>query len=142
MSCADPLPRLRPFVNPSPRAPRRRAALATQNAGVEAAMEWVLQHMEDPDFADPLPDPSAAAAPAAPAGDGGDAAVDSDKVSMLEAMGFNAEHARAALTVRQPAPLRAARRPGRRRATCSLPHMRAELCAELCVGVTVCGVSM
>ena len=31
----------------------RRACLATKNQGVEAAMEWVLQHMGDPDFSSP-----------------------------------------------------------------------------------------
>ena len=33
----------------------KRAALATGNSNAEAAMEWVLSHMEDPDFNDPLP---------------------------------------------------------------------------------------
>lgn len=33
----------------------KRAAVAVNNSGVEAAMEWVLGHMEDPDFNDPLP---------------------------------------------------------------------------------------
>jgi len=31
-----------------------RAALAVKNAGVEAAMEWVLAHMDDPDINAPL----------------------------------------------------------------------------------------
>ncbi|KAF5825731.1 UBA-like protein, partial [Dunaliella salina] len=31
-----------------------RAALAVKNAGPEAAMEWVLTHMEDPDINAPL----------------------------------------------------------------------------------------
>ena len=33
----------------------KRAAVATNNAGAEQSMEWVLGHMEDPDFNDPLP---------------------------------------------------------------------------------------
>jgi uncharacterized UBP type Zn finger protein len=33
----------------------RRAALATSNAGADAAMEWVFAHMEEPGFNDPLP---------------------------------------------------------------------------------------
>lgn len=37
-------------------------ALATKNAGAEAATEWVFAHMEDADFNDPLPAPGAAAA--------------------------------------------------------------------------------
>jgi ubiquitin carboxyl-terminal hydrolase 5/13 len=35
----------------------KRAALATRNAGSEAAMEWVFSHMEDPDFNDPIVPP-------------------------------------------------------------------------------------
>lgn len=31
-----------------------RAALAVSNAGPEAAMEWLLGHMEDPDINTPL----------------------------------------------------------------------------------------
>ncbi len=46
-----------------------RAALAVGNSGVEAAMEWVLAHLEDPDINDPLPDPAAAPAPPAAAQD-------------------------------------------------------------------------
>ena len=38
----------------------KRAALATKNSNPEAAMEWVLQHMEDADFNEPLPPPEAA----------------------------------------------------------------------------------
>eukprot|EP00879_Flechtneria_rotunda_P013944 GHRR01014563.1.p1 GENE.GHRR01014563.1~~GHRR01014563.1.p1 ORF type:complete len:792 (+),score=390.35 GHRR01014563.1:178-2553(+) len=72
----------------------KRAAIATGNSNAEAAMEWVLSHMEDPDFNDPWP----AAAPA-----GGIAAApavqqqDPEKVSMLTAMGFEVDAAEAAL---------------------------------------------
>lgn len=46
-----------------------RAALAVNNSGAEAAMEWLLTHMEDPDFNDPIPAPAQAnaAQPAAAA---------------------------------------------------------------------------
>ena len=37
-----------------------RAAMATQGQDAEAAMNWLLMHMEDPDINDPLP-PSAGA---------------------------------------------------------------------------------
>mmetsp|Transcript_62 Transcript_62/g.92 ORF Transcript_62/g.92 Transcript_62/m.92 type:complete len:885 (-) Transcript_62:589-3243(-) len=75
----------------------RRAVLATGNSGVEAAMEWVLAHMEDPDFNDPLPaDPEpGAAGPGAGAADADSA--DPEKVSMLAGMGFNDQQAKAAL---------------------------------------------
>eukprot|EP00096_Caligus_rogercresseyi_P012559 TRINITY_DN5304_c0_g1_i1.p1 TRINITY_DN5304_c0_g1~~TRINITY_DN5304_c0_g1_i1.p1 ORF type:complete len:795 (-),score=285.40 TRINITY_DN5304_c0_g1_i1:406-2790(-) len=34
----------------------KKAAVLTGNVGVEAAMNWVMEHMEDPDFNDPLVD--------------------------------------------------------------------------------------
>lgn len=84
----------------------KRAAIATSNAGVEAAMEWVFAHMGDPDFNDPLPEPAAAAAAAgagagAAAGGGSGAGADADpeKVGMLTGMGFNEQQAKAALLV-------------------------------------------
>ena len=73
----------------------RRAAVATKNAGMEAAMEWVLGHMEDADFNDPMPSAGAAAAA------GGAKAADPEQVSMLEGMGFSEEQAKAALMVRE-----------------------------------------
>jgi len=73
----------------------RRAALATRNADVEAACSWVFEHMEDPDFNDPLPAQAPAAAGAAA---GAGAAVSADAIAMMEAMGVGERHARAALT--------------------------------------------
>ena len=32
----------------------RKAVYHTHNSGVEAAMAWILEHMEDADFSDPL----------------------------------------------------------------------------------------
>lgn len=74
----------------------RRAAVATANAGGEEAVNWVMSHMGDSDFNDPLPAPAAAAAPAASAPAA--AVVDPASVEMLTAMGFTAVQARAALT--------------------------------------------
>ncbi|WIA38798.1 hypothetical protein OEZ86_002085 [Tetradesmus obliquus] len=70
----------------------KRAAVATGNSNAEVAMEWVFAHMEDPDFNDPLPPPAAAAAA------GAQQQHDPEKVSMLAAMGFEADAAEAALT--------------------------------------------
>ena len=39
----------------------KRAALATDNAGAEAATNWLFGHMEDPDLNDPLPSGSGSA---------------------------------------------------------------------------------
>ena len=66
----------------------KRACVATQNAGAEAAMEWVLQHSGDPDFADPLPDTSSTAPPT----------VDPGAVAELASLGFTNDQATAALT--------------------------------------------
>lgn len=35
----------------------QKAALATSNIGVEGAMDWLMQHMDDPDIDDPIPEP-------------------------------------------------------------------------------------
>lgn len=53
-------------------------------------MEWVLSHMEDPGFNDPL-EPPAAAEEAAAAAAGPSA--DPEAVSMLQAMGFTDQQA-------------------------------------------------
>jgi len=73
----------------------KRAALATGNADVQVAMEWVMNHMGDPDFNDPLP----VAAEVAPGAGGGAPGFQADpaSVEMLGAMGFSAEHAAIAL---------------------------------------------
>lgn len=63
----------------------RRAAQATGN-NVEAAMEWIFAHMEDPDFNAPLPE----------GGDGG-AAVNPEAMAMLCSMGFSEAHVQAVL---------------------------------------------
>jgi ubiquitin carboxyl-terminal hydrolase 5/13 len=72
----------------------RRAALATGNAGAEAAMEWVLMHQEDPDFDAPLPPARQQAA-----GTGtGTAEFGAESLSALTVMGFTDRQATAALT--------------------------------------------
>ena len=69
-----------------------------QNAGTEGAMNWVLGHMEDADFNDPLPSTSSAAqAPSS------DAAADPESLMMLVSMGFTEQQATAALKVGCPA---------------------------------------
>ena len=84
----------------------RRAAVATRNAGAEASMEWVLAHMGDADFNDPLPAHDAAAGPGAAAS--APAAADPEKVALLEGMGFSARAAAAALRATHGALERAA----------------------------------
>lgn len=57
-------------------------------------MEWVLTHMDDPDFNEPLPAPAAAASAAAAATSSAKPA-DPDSVAMLTGMGFTCEQVRA-----------------------------------------------
>ena len=63
-----------------------------QNAGTEGAMNWVLGHMEDAAFNDPLPHSSSP--DGAPEG-----AADPESVMMLVSMGFTDQQAAAALKV-------------------------------------------
>ncbi len=55
-------------------------------------MQWVLSHMDDDDFNEPLEAPAAAAAPEGPA-------PDKDSLVMLVSMGFTESQAAAALKV-------------------------------------------
>lgn len=57
----------------------RKAVIKTNNAGAEPAMEWLMMHMDDPDFAEPIQSTSTS---------GGAAAVDEEAVNMLMTMGF------------------------------------------------------
>lgn len=68
----------------------KRAAIATNNAGVEACTEWVIAHMGDSDFNDPIvADPPAATASSEE--------VNPESITMLSAMGFSAEQASVSL---------------------------------------------
>ena len=71
----------------SGRSGSHKGAGRAQNASPEACMEWVLSHMEDPGFNDPLEQPaSTAPGPAAAA-----SPVDAASVDMLQQMGFSQE---------------------------------------------------
>ena len=66
----------------------KRAALATQNAGVEQAMNWVLTHVGDADINDPLPENNGSKEE-----ESGDPAL----IAQICSMGFSTEHAKFAL---------------------------------------------
>ncbi len=68
----------------------RRAVHLTQDAGLEAAMAWVMEHMDDPDFSTPFPPPAAASAAAV-------VTISEENVAMVMSMGFGLEQAQAAL---------------------------------------------
>ena len=67
----------------------KRAALATNNTSVEAAMEWIFAHMQDSNFNDPIEQSGTGA--------GGAAQVPRESVEMLMGMGFQTKHAEKAL---------------------------------------------
>jgi ubiquitin carboxyl-terminal hydrolase 5/13 len=72
----------------------RRAVHLTQDAGLEAAMAWVMEHMDDPDFSTPFPPPPAAGSAAA---SNAVVAISEENVAMVMSMGFGLEQAQAAL---------------------------------------------
>merc|ERR1711936_370629 len=59
----------------------------TGNSGVEAAMNWVMEHMGDPDFADPFNPPGAAA------GGKKKCTADDEVIGMVMSMGFSRDQA-------------------------------------------------
>ncbi|TPX10328.1 uncharacterized protein E0L32_008733 [Thyridium curvatum] len=68
-----------------------KALHATGNSDANAAMEWLFQHMEDPDIDAPLDLGSSSG------GTGAASTADPEKIEMLGAMGFGAPQARKAL---------------------------------------------
>ena len=73
-----------------------------QNMGAEGAMAWVLGHMEDPNFNEPMSQPSETAAPSQASAAGSASArpaADPETVMMLVSMGFTDAQAAAALKV-------------------------------------------
>lgn len=68
-------------------------------------MEWVLSHMEDANFNDPIAEPSQAAPQASATGavEAPPAAADPESVMMLVSMGFTNQQAAAALKVKSHA---------------------------------------
>ncbi|BGP13867.1 hypothetical protein JCM10213_002505 [Rhodosporidiobolus nylandii] len=88
---ADALGQLTMMGFPEVRA--KRGLLATGNGDAEAAMNWLLEHMEDPDIDDPIPPPAAAGAASSGSGD----EPSEDQVAMVSEMGFTAQQARKAL---------------------------------------------
>jgi len=70
-----------------------RAALATNNGGAEVGVNWILEHMGDDNFNDPIPEDHAVAAASSTNGEN----ADSESIMMLTSMGFSESHAKAAL---------------------------------------------
>merc|ERR1719347_2405841 len=65
----------------------RRAVYNTGNAGVEAAMNWVMEHMGDPDFSDPFNPPGAAS------GGKKKCTAGEEVIGMVMSMGFSRDQA-------------------------------------------------
>lgn len=70
----------------------KRAAVAVGNSDAEAAMNWLLGHMDDADLNDPLPTGGGGAGGGTGGGD-----AEPEAVVMLGAMGFTERQAKAAL---------------------------------------------
>lgn len=67
----------------------RKAVYHTNNQGIEPAMNWILEHMGDPDFSAPLSLPAS--------GSTGPTSVDEEAVGVITAMGFTRNQAIKAL---------------------------------------------
>ena len=80
---------------------RRRAAVQTKNAGTDAAMNWILAHLDDADLNAPLSTNSADLSE-------GKSAPDEAAVALLLSLGFKREHAIKALANTAQDPSRAA----------------------------------
>ncbi len=74
----------------------RRAALAVRNAGVDQAVSWVFEHMEDSNFNDPL-NANDAAGCVRSSTRGGSTADDAEALATLISFGFEKDLASAAL---------------------------------------------
>ena len=60
--------------------------------GIEAAMNWVMEHMGDPDFSDPFVTPNSSGVPA-------EEPVNEEHLGMIISMGFTINQAKKALKV-------------------------------------------
>ncbi|KAI9482876.1 MAG: hypothetical protein EXX96DRAFT_599574 [Benjaminiella poitrasii] len=65
----------------------KRALLSTGNQGAEAAMNWIFEHMDDPDVDDPLPSSAGNA----------DSGASPEQINTLQEMGFSEAQAKKAL---------------------------------------------
>ncbi|CEP16653.1 hypothetical protein [Parasitella parasitica] len=70
----------------------KRALLNTGHNGADIAMNWMFEHMEDPDIDDPLPTDNIAAASIT-----SKSGPTADQISTLQEMGFTAQQAKKAL---------------------------------------------
>jgi ubiquitin carboxyl-terminal hydrolase 5/13 len=73
----------------------KRAALATHNADAEVAMSWVFEHMEDPDFNDPVVPVAVGGGSTHPTAEAG--TPDPEALAMLLSFGYNDKQCSAAL---------------------------------------------
>ncbi|RXG61252.1 Ubiquitin carboxyl-terminal hydrolase 5, partial [Armadillidium vulgare] len=69
----------------------RKAVRITGNWGTEAAMNWIMEHMDDPDFAEPLPTSTASSSKDS------SFVPDAEGIAMLMSMGFTTAQATLAL---------------------------------------------
>ena len=70
----------------------KRAAIATNNGAIDIAMNWILEHMEDPDFNDAPTLPSSSSSSSASS-----LHINHEAIDMLVSMGYSEDQTKAAL---------------------------------------------
>lgn len=75
----------------------KRALYNTSNTGIDSAMNWIMEHMNDPDFNDPFTLDGASSSSFNPAASKSEFVADSEALAMIMSMGFSQEQALRAL---------------------------------------------
>lgn len=71
----------------------KRAAIATKNGAIDIAMNWILEHMDDPDFNDAPPSSSSSSQPSSASS----LHINNEAIDMLVSMGYSEDQTKAAL---------------------------------------------
>jgi len=73
----------------------KRAAIATKNGAIDIAMNWILEHMDDPDFND-APTPPSSSSSSQPSS-ASSLHINHEAIDMLVSMGYSEDQTKAAL---------------------------------------------
>jgi len=76
----------------------KRAAIATKNGAIDIAMNWILEHMDDPDFNDAPPPPSSSSSSSSSQPSSASSLhINHEAIDMLVSMGYSEDQTKAAL---------------------------------------------
>jgi len=75
----------------------KRAAIATNNGNIDMALNWILEHMEDPDFNDSPTLPSSSASSSSSSSLSSSLHINPEAIDMLVSMGYTEDQTKAAL---------------------------------------------